>query len=139
MDRNLGLLAPVFRWFRDQLIILEPGAPYVSLELEGSNRRDLRDHTIDLLSRSGTGVTGVELREQPLASSRMGAEMTEELSTLRADRDIRKAYLEGRFSGIPHLAPLRARGRRASIAAVDGETQPPGDPVAVSAKTRGGT
>ncbi|QKS29256.1 MAG: ATP-binding protein [Candidatus Accumulibacter similis] len=291
MDRNLGLLAPVFRWFRDQLIVLEPGAPYLPLELEGSNRQDLRDYTVDLLSRAGTGVTGVEPREQPLANSGIGAEMAKELGSLladddtgimlrgprgervsvfrkegelvasrivtrrltdegrevhfetvdesdgtlrlldlapilhdlerpgarrtyvideldrsmhnqlteallqhylttrssatrtqlvftthdlqlmdqrllrrdeiwliergphgetllesladyqglRADRDIRKAYLDGRFSGIPHLAPLRARGRRASIAAVEGETQPSGDPVAVSTDTRGGT
>ncbi|MBL8392267.1 MAG: hypothetical protein JNN21_10390, partial [Candidatus Accumulibacter sp.] len=58
---------------------------------------------------------------------------------LRADRDIRKAYLDGRFSGIPHLAPLLARGRRPSMAAVDGETQPSGDPVALSAEIRGGS
>lgn len=274
MDRNLRLLAPVFRWFRDQLVVLEPGAPYLPLELAGSNRHELRDYTVNLLSRAGTGITSVEAHEQPLGSSRIDAGMAEKLRSalreeeagillrgprgerfsvfrkegdlvasrivtfrltaegkrvafetvdesdgtlrlldlapilhdldrpgarrtyvideldrsmhnqlteallqhylttrnratrtqlvftthdvqlmdqrllrrdemwliergphgetllesladyqgLRADKDIRKAYLEGRFSGIPHLAPLSARGRRSSItAAVDGE------------------
>ena len=28
---------------------------------------------------------------------------------LRYDKDVRKAYLEGRFSGVPHLKPFRRR------------------------------
>jgi len=68
MDRNLQLLAPIFRWFRDQLIILEPGAPYLPLELEWSNRQELREYAAQLLDRAGTGIHALNAIEVPLSS-----------------------------------------------------------------------
>ncbi|MFZ4766167.1 MAG: AAA family ATPase, partial [Roseimicrobium sp.] len=68
MDRNLALLAPVFRWFRDQLVVLSPDATCLSLEIQESNRQELRDYTVGLLNRADTGITGMEAVEVPVTS-----------------------------------------------------------------------
>ena len=108
MDRNLTLLAPVFRWFRDQLVVLEPGAPYLSLEIEDSNRQDLRDYTTDLLSRAGTGISGVDAVEVPLASLGMPPKVQENLT----------AEIREENEGILLRSP---RGERFSVFRKDGE------------------
>jgi hypothetical protein len=68
MDRNLTLLAPVFRWFRDQLVVLEPHDDFHSLEIQESDRQELRDYMVALLGRADTGITGVEAVEVPMSA-----------------------------------------------------------------------
>ena len=87
MDRNLALLAPVFRWFRDQLVVLEPDAASLFLEIQESNRQELRDYTVALLSHSDTGITGMEAVEVPVATLGMPPNIRENLLADMKDED----------------------------------------------------
>ncbi len=87
MDRNLALLAPVFRWFRDQLVVLEPDATSMSMEIEESNRQELRDYMVALLSRADTGITAMEAVEVPVASMGMPSTVRDDLLANMKDED----------------------------------------------------
>jgi len=87
MDRNLALLAPVFRWFRDQLVVLEPDATSMSMEIEESNRQELRDYMVALLSRADTGITAMEAVEVPVASMGMPSNVRDDLLANMKDED----------------------------------------------------
>lgn len=63
MDRNLDLLAPVFRWFRDQLIIVHPDDDFLTLTIHEPERAELRKYAASLLSASGSGIESVEAIE----------------------------------------------------------------------------
>jgi len=79
MDRNLTLLAPIFRWFRDQLVVLEPHDDFHSLEIQESGRQELRDYTAALLSRADTGITSVEAVEVPVSAMGMPKSLQDNL------------------------------------------------------------
>lgn len=59
MDRNLTLLAPIFRWFRDQLVVLDPSADYFALETIEEERQDLREFVAMMLNCADTGVESI--------------------------------------------------------------------------------
>lgn len=68
MDRNLVVLAPVYRWFREQLVVIQPDDDFLSLAIEEPGRADLRAFTAKLLQQMGTGVMGVEAVEGPASA-----------------------------------------------------------------------
>lgn len=68
MDRKLELLAPVFRWFRDQLVVLDPDAEHFSLETLHDNRPDLRNYVAMMLNHADTGVNTISAERVPLES-----------------------------------------------------------------------
>lgn len=68
MDRNLQLLAPLFRWFRDYLVILGPHDDFHSLAIQESGRQELRDYMATMLGQADTGITAVEAVEVPFSS-----------------------------------------------------------------------
>lgn len=108
MDRNLALLAPVFRWFRDQLVVLEPDATSMSMEIEESNRQELRDYMVALLSHADTGITAMEAVEVPVASMGMPSNVQDDLLADMKDGD----------GGVLFRSP---RGERFSVFRKDGE------------------
>ena len=63
MDRNLELLAPVFRWFRDQLVVVQPDDDFLTLNILEPERAGLRKYAADLLRATGSGITDVEAVE----------------------------------------------------------------------------
>jgi AAA15 family ATPase/GTPase len=75
MDRNLSLLAPIFRWFRDQLVIVQPDDDYLTLNILEPERAELRSYAGELLRATGSGITGVEAVE--VSASALG--LTNEL------------------------------------------------------------
>ena len=66
MDRNLKLLEPIFRWFRDQLVVLSPGSEYFGLETMEANRKVLRDYVGMMLNRADTGEEFIDAQAVPL-------------------------------------------------------------------------
>jgi uncharacterized protein len=68
MDRNLGLLAPIYRWFLEQLVVLTPDSQYSTLETIEANRQELRRYVGMILDRAGTGIESVEAVSVPLES-----------------------------------------------------------------------
>lgn len=108
MDRNLMLLAPIYRWFRDQLVVLEQHDEFHSLKIQESNRQELRDYTVDLLKKADTGIMAMEALEVPLSSVGFSQEMHDDLlATIKED--------EG---GILFRSP---RGERFSVFRKEGE------------------
>jgi AAA15 family ATPase/GTPase len=79
MDRNLTLLAPIFRWFRDYLVVLGPHDDFHSLEIQESGRHELRDYMADLLGRADTGIKSVEAVEVPVSSLNMAKPLQDDL------------------------------------------------------------
>jgi AAA15 family ATPase/GTPase len=77
MDRKLELLAPVFRWFRDQLIILEPDADHFSLETLHDNRPELREFVAMMLNHADTGVHTIAAERVSLESIGLSPKMRE--------------------------------------------------------------
>lgn len=77
MDRNLTLLAPIFRWFRDQLVVLDPNADYLSLETLEAERKELREFVAMMLNRADTGVETVAAEAVPLDSLSMPPKVKE--------------------------------------------------------------
>jgi len=68
MDRNLKLLAPVFRWFRDQLEVIQPDDLVLPMETQESERPELRRYAARLLEAAGTGITAIEAVQVPAAT-----------------------------------------------------------------------
>lgn len=56
MDRNLELLAPVFRWFRDQLVVVESDDDFLTMDTQEPERGELREFAAELLQAAGTGI-----------------------------------------------------------------------------------
>lgn len=108
MDRNLTLLAPIFRWFSDQLVVLDPNAEYLSLETMEADRVELRDYVAMMLNRADTGVESIAPEAVPIDSLGMPPKLKE--SILGALKE------EG--SGMLVPAP---NGQRFSIYLKDGE------------------
>ena len=109
MDRNLTLLAPIFRWFRDQLVVLDPNADYLSLETLEVERKELRDFVAMMLNRADTGVESIEAQAVPLESLPMPSKVKESiLNDLKQDG-----------SG---MLLRSSNGHRYSIYVKDGET-----------------
>ncbi len=77
MDRNLTLLAPIFRWFRDQLVVLDPNADYLSLETLEADRNELRDFAAMMLNRADTGVETIAAVAVPLESLPVSTQIKE--------------------------------------------------------------
>lgn len=63
MDRNLEILAPVYRWFRDQLVVVQPDDDFLTLTIHEPERAELRSYAAGLLSSTGSGITGIEAIE----------------------------------------------------------------------------
>jgi uncharacterized protein len=63
MDRNLEILAPVYRWFRDQLIVVQPDDDFLTLTIHEPERAELRKYAAGLLGSTGSGITGIEAIE----------------------------------------------------------------------------
>ena len=66
MDRNLTLLAPIYRWFQDQLVVLSPNAEYLGLETMEADRQELRDYVGMMLNRADTGVESIAAQAMPV-------------------------------------------------------------------------
>ena len=101
MDRNVTLLAPVFRWFRDQLVVMQPDDDFLSLEIQEPERAQLREYTTDLLHAAGTGITGIEAVEVPAAALGMPADVRDKvLDSIKEDSGgvILRSNDGGRFS-----------------------------------------
>lgn len=112
MDRNLTLLAPVFRWFRDQLVVLGPNDDYLSLRVQEAERQDLRDFTVNILNRADTGIVGIETVEVPVAGIGMPKQIQEELRSTLKDDDagiILRSPDGARFRVFPKEGELMAR------------------------------
>lgn len=101
MDRNLTLLAPVFRWFRDQLVVMQPDDDFLSLEIQEPERAELREYTTQLLQAAGTGIAGIEAVEVPAAAMGIPAEVREQMMNSIKDESgglIFRSSDGGRFS-----------------------------------------
>lgn len=112
MDRNVKVLAPVFRWFRDQLVVLGPHDDYLSLRVQEAERQDLRDFTVSILNRADTGIVGIETVEVPVAGIGMPKQIQDELrSTLKEDDAgiILRSDSGARFRVFPKDGELMAR------------------------------
>ena len=68
MDRNLTLLAPIYRWFQDQLTVLSPNADHFGMETLEADRQELRDYVGMVLNRADTGVDSIAAQAVPLES-----------------------------------------------------------------------
>jgi len=68
MDRNLSLLAPIYRWFLEQLVVLTPEAEYFTLETMEADRKELRRYVGMMLNGADTGVESVDAVAVPLES-----------------------------------------------------------------------
>lgn len=80
-DRNLKYFKPVMAWFREQLMILEPEAEYLSLETLDENRQELRDYVASMLSRADTGIVAVAAEPVPIESTGLPTVFREQLMT----------------------------------------------------------
>ncbi len=112
MDRNVTVLAPVFRWFRDQLVVLGPNDDYLSLRVQEAERQDLRDFTVSILNRADTGIVGIEAVDVPVAGIGMPKQVQDELrSTLKEDDAgiILRSDGGARFRVFPQDGELMAR------------------------------
>ena len=101
MDRNLELLAPVFRWFRDQLVVVEPDDDFLTMDTQEPERGELREFAAGLLQAAGTGIEKIEALEVPAAALGMPAEIRDEvLDAIKADNEgvIFRSPDHGRFS-----------------------------------------
>ncbi|MFO1483416.1 MAG: ATP-binding protein [Verrucomicrobiaceae bacterium] len=108
MDRNLTLLAPIFRWFRDELVVLGPQDDFHSLEVQESGRQELRDYMAGLLGRADTGITSVEAVEVPVSALNMPKSLQDELM----------ASMKEEEGGVLFRSP---RGERFSVFLKNGE------------------
>lgn len=108
MDRNLTILAPVYRWFRDQLVVLQPDDDFLSLAIEEPGRADLRSFTANLLHRMGTGVVGVEAVEGPA-------------STIGMPQQVQDSMLKSMPEGHEGIILRSPNGNRFSVFRKDGE------------------
>lgn len=66
MDRNLGLLAPVYRWFHEYLVVLSADSENFSLETMEAERKELRRYVGMMLDRADTGVESIAAISVPL-------------------------------------------------------------------------
>lgn len=100
MDRNLTVLAPVFCWFRDQLVVVQPDDDFLSLQIEEPERAELREYTTHLLSAAGTGITGIDAVEVPASALGMPSDVRERImSSVKEDGGIIMRSPDGaRFS-----------------------------------------
>lgn len=108
MDRNLAMLAPIYRWFVDQLVVVTADSEYFSLETMEADRPELRRYVGTLLDRADTGIELVDAVSVPLESLPIASPEKKELLG-----DIKEAG-----SGILLRAP---NGQRFSIFLRDGE------------------
>lgn len=112
MDRNVAVLAPVFRWFLDQLVVLWPQDDYLSLRVQEAERQDLRDFTVGILSHADTGIVGIEAVDVPVAGIGMPKQVQEDLrATLKEDSAgiILRSPDGARFRVFPKEGELMAR------------------------------
>lgn len=107
MDRNLMFLAPIYRWFQDQLVVLEPNSEFLSLETMEAERPELRDFVSTLLNRANTGIESIEAQTVPMDSIGMPAKVRESIVNSLTD-----------CSGLLVRLP---NGQRYSIFLKDGE------------------
>ncbi|MCB1065658.1 MAG: ATP-binding protein [Verrucomicrobiae bacterium] len=101
MDRNLELLAPVFRWFRDQLVVVEPEDNFLTMDTEEPERGELREFAASLLRAAGTGIDEIEALQVPAAAIGMPTEVREKvLDAIKSDNEgvILRSPDHGRFS-----------------------------------------
>lgn len=70
MDRNLTLLAPIYRWFRDQLNVISTKSTFISFETMHDQRQDLRDYVSTMLNQADTGIHTVT--SEPVAIESLG-------------------------------------------------------------------
>jgi AAA15 family ATPase/GTPase len=68
MDRNLTLLAPIYRWFLEQLVVLTPDSQYSTLETIEADRKEVRNYVGMMLNRADTGIESVDAVSIPLES-----------------------------------------------------------------------
>lgn len=108
MDRNLVLLAPIYRWFRDQLHVLSANAAFVTFETLYGNRQDLRDYISTVLGRADTGIHTIASEPIPIESIGIDPKVREDLL----------ADLKEDGSGLILRSP---EGRRFSVFLKNGE------------------
>ena len=109
MDRKLTAVAPIFRWFRDQLVVLHPESVSAPLETAGGDREDLRNYVTEVLKLADTGIVGLRSVAVPAASLPVHPEFLEEInSSVTADEK----------SGVILMAPT---GQRFTIFRKDDE------------------
>ena len=68
MDRNLTLLAPIYRWFLERLVVLTPDSQYSTLETIEADRKEVRNYVGMMLDRADTGIESVDAVSIPLES-----------------------------------------------------------------------
>ncbi len=66
-EREVEQLKPLVHWFREQLFIIHPDAPYVRLAVHADEDEGLRLFLEDILSNAGTGVDGLKVKSQLLS------------------------------------------------------------------------
>lgn len=108
MDRNLELLAPIYRWFRDQLVVVQPDDDFLTLTIHEPERAELRSYAAGLLNATGTGITGVEAIE--VSANAMGI-----------PTEVRSQMLEGLKSNSGGVIVRSPDGDRFSVFRKDGE------------------
>lgn len=88
MDRNLSLLAPVFRWFRDQLVVMKPDDDFLTMDTQEPERAELRQYAAALLRAAGTGITEIEAVQVPAAAMGMPSEVRDEvLDSIKSENE----------------------------------------------------
>lgn len=88
MDRNLELLAPIFRWFRDQLVVIGPDDDFLTMDTQEPHRQELRTFAAGLLQSAGTGIDEIEAVQVPAATLGMPREIHDEvLDALKANNE----------------------------------------------------
>ena len=80
MERNIPALAPVYHWFRDQLVILEPDADYQPLEIVYDKRPDLQAYVARMLNSADTGVTRLASEAVPIESLGLPSGLREQIA-----------------------------------------------------------
>lgn len=101
MDRNLELLSPVFRWFRDQLVVVEPDDDFLTMDTQEPDREELREYAAHLLNAVGTGITEIAALQVPAVAMGMPSEVREKVLDSIKDEDggvIFRSEDGGRFS-----------------------------------------
>jgi len=109
MDRKLDVLAPVFRWFKDQLVVLNPDSIAAPLETAENGRDQVREYITDLLHKADTGITGLRPVAIPASTLPVPPDMVADINASIRNED---------NSGVFLMAP---NGQRFTIFRKDGE------------------
>ena len=95
-DRNVEKLGPVYRWFRDQLVVVNPDAEYFALSHRVHEDDDFVSFLGRFLKNADTGIEGIHTEEEELDVEELPASILETLRN-RIERDLASSKSDGGF------------------------------------------